>query len=62
VRPFSTIATSNRLPVRILSEFSLKRPFQLATCSIFPSPSREKILRTSDERITGRKPTPSAFC
>src|SRR6185437_4426014 len=56
-RLFSTTATSSREPVRILSEFSLKRNFQSWWLSHWPSTRKLRILLTSPFLTTGRRPT-----
>src|SRR5215469_2028238 len=56
-RLLSTTATSSREPVRILSEFSLKRNFQSWWLSHLTSIRKLRILVTSPFFTTGRRPT-----
>src|ERR1700756_2565457 len=60
-RLLSTTATSRREPVRIRSEFSLKRCFQSWWQFNFPRSKKPNTFVVSFERITERSPTLSAF-
>src|SRR5690349_224444 len=57
----STTATSKREPVRMRSEFSLKRCFQSWCEFSLPFSRKPSTLLASFERITARNPTESAF-
>src|SRR5579864_979748 len=60
-RLLRTTATSRREPVRMRSEFSLKRCFQSWCEFSLPFSRKPSTLLASLERITARKPTDSAF-
>src|ERR1700682_5284109 len=58
---FRTTATSRREPVRMRSEFSLKRCFQSWWELSLPFSKKPRTLLASFERITERSPTASEF-
>src|SRR5439155_10668335 len=60
-RLLRTAATSIRDPVRIRSEFSLKRCFQSGCELSLPRSRNPSTLLDSFERITARTPTVSVF-
>src|SRR5215469_853526 len=60
-RLLRTAATSMSDPVRMRSEFSLKRCFQSGCELSFPLSRKPKTFIDSVERITERRPTVSAF-
>src|SRR5580692_1995287 len=60
-RLLRTTATSRREPVRMRSEFSLKRCFQSWWELSLPFSRKPRTLLDSVERITERRPTVSAF-
>src|SRR5437016_13581050 len=60
-RLFSTAATSMSDPVRMRSEFSLKRCFQSGCELSLPFSRKPRTLMDSFERMTDRRPTEPAF-